>query len=126
MGVSLLIGASRLFGGIAQDVASGDPLTVIGKNVADWFHKRRTAGLTTAMQLVTGLTSPAWLTGEATVAALVLWCKRCWFRLPALVLVVLGGMALDVLLKIAFHRHRPNFEESFLLKHAENVWEILN
>jgi hypothetical protein len=44
--------------------------------------------------------------------------KRCWFGLVALVLVVPGGMVLDFLLKIAFHRHRPNFEDSFLIFHG--------
>ena len=115
IGVLLLIGASWLFGGIAQDVVTGDPLTVIDKNVAEWFHERRTPGLTTTMQLVTGLASPAWVTGVAMVTALVLWWKRCWFRLLTLVLVVPGGMVLDFLLKILFHRHRPSFAESFLI-----------
>ena len=97
IGVLLLIGASWLFGGIAQDVVAGDPLTVIDKNVAEWFHERRTPGLTTTMQLVTGLASPTWVTGVAMVAALVLWWKRCWYRLLALVLVLPGGMVLNVL-----------------------------
>ena len=115
VGVLLLIGASWLFGGIAQDVVAGEPLTVIDKNVADWFHERRTPGLTTTMQFVSGLASAAWVTGVATIAALVLWWKRCWFRLLALVLVVPGGMVLAFLLKIAFHRQRPSFAESFLV-----------
>ena len=118
IGVLLLIGAAWLFGGIAQDVVAGDPLTVIDKNVAEWFHERRTPGLTMTMQLVTGLASPTWVTGVAMVTALVLWWKRCWYRLLALVLVLPGGMVLDILLKIAFHRHRPSFAESFLIFHG--------
>jgi undecaprenyl-diphosphatase len=117
-GVLLLIGASWLFGGIAEDVVAGDPLTVIDKNVAEWLHERRTPRLTTTMQLVTGLASPAWVTGVVMVAALVLWWKRCWFGLLALVLVVPGGMVLDFLLKIAFRRFRPNFADSFLIFHG--------
>jgi hypothetical protein len=39
-------------------VLAGAPLTVIDKNVAEWFHERRTPGLTTTMQLVPGLGSP--------------------------------------------------------------------
>ena len=115
MGVLLLIGASWLFGGIAQDVTAADPLTVVDKNVAGWFHERRTPGMTTAMQVVAGFASVAWVTGVVTVTALVLWWKRCWFRLLALVLVVPGGMSLGFLLKMAFHRQRPSFAESFLI-----------
>ena len=118
MGVLLLIGASWLFGGIAQDVVAGDPLTVIDKNIAAWFHERRTLGLTTTLQLVTGLASPTWVTSVAIVTALVLWWKRCWYRLLALVLVLPGGMVLGFLLKIAFHRHRPSFADSFLIFHG--------
>ena len=115
MGVILLIGASWLFGGIAQDVTAGDPLTVIDRNVADWFHERRTPGLTTAMQVVSGLASAAWVNGVATVAALILGWKRCWYRLLALVLVVPGGMVMGFLLRMAFQRQRPSFAESFLI-----------
>jgi len=118
VGVVLLLGASWLFGGIAQDVVAGDPLTVTDKNVAEWFHERRTPGLTTTMQLVSGLASPVWVTGVAAVAAWGLWRKRYWYRLLALVLVVPGGMVLDFLLKSAFHRQRPSFADSFLIFHG--------
>ena len=118
LGVLLLIGAAWLFGSIAEDVVAGDPLTLIDKNVAEWLHERGTPGLTATMQFVTGLASPSWVTGVVMVAALVLWWKRCWFGLLALVLVVPGGMVLDFLLKIVFHRHRPNFEDSFLIFHG--------
>ncbi len=118
IGVLLLIGASWLFGGIAQDVVAGDPLTVIDKIIAEWFHERRTPGLTTTFQLVTGLASPTWVTGVTLVSALVLWWKRCWYRLLALVLVLPGGMVLDFLLKILFQRHRPSFAGSFLIFHG--------
>ncbi len=118
IGVLLLIGASWLFGGIAQDVVAGDPLTVIDKNIAEWFHERRTLGLTTTMQLVTGLASPIWVTGVALASAFVLWWKGYWYRLLALVLVLPGGMVLDFLLKILFQRHRPSFAGSFLIFHG--------
>ena len=118
IGVLLFIGASWLFGGIAQDVVAGDPLMVVDQNVAKWFHERRTPGLTTAMQLVTGLASPIWVTGIALVVAFVLWRKRCWYRLLVLALVVPAGAVVDFLLKTAFHRHRPSFEDSFLIFHG--------
>jgi len=115
IGVVLLIGASWLFGGIAEDVVTGDPLTVIDKSVAEWFHEHRTPGLTKTMQLVSGLASPAWVAGVAMVTALALWWKKYWYQLLAFALVLPGGMVLDVLLKIAFHRHRPSFVDSFLI-----------
>ena len=113
MGILLLIGASWLFGGIAEDVVTGDPLTVTDKHVAEWFHQRTTPGLMAAMLVITDFASPLWVTCVAVVTGLVLWWKRCWYRLLALVLVIPGGMALLPLLKMAFHRHRPSFEDAF-------------
>lgn len=118
LGLVLLVGAFWLFGGIAQDVVAGDPLTVVDKQVADWFHARRTPGLTTTMQIVSGLASSAWVTGAGVVTAFALWRKQWWYRLLALVIVLPGGMLLNVLLKIAFHRRRPCFPDSFLIFHG--------
>jgi undecaprenyl-diphosphatase len=115
IGVLLIIGGSWLFGGIAQDVVAGDPLTVLDKIVAEWFHERRTPGLTTTMLLVSGLASPIWMMCVATLTALVLWRKRCWYRLLALGIALPGGMVLDFLLKNIFHRQRPSFEDSYLI-----------
>jgi undecaprenyl-diphosphatase len=115
IGVLVIIGATWLFGGIAQDVVAGDPLTVIDKNVAKWFHERLTPGLTTTMQLLSALASPAWVASVAIVTTLVLWWKRYWFRLLALALVLPGGMALLFLLKLIFHRNRPSFTDSLQL-----------
>ena len=115
VGMVLLIGASWLFGGIAQGMVAGDPLTVVDRHVAEWFHTGRTPGMTATMQFVSGLASPAWVAVITTVAAWGLWWKRCWYRLLALLLVMPGGMVLDVLLKSAFHRQRPSFADSFLI-----------
>ena len=115
MGVLFLVGASWLFGEIAEDVATGAPLIVTDKHVAEWFHHRTTPGLTFAMQVITNFASPLWMTGVAVVTGLVLWWKRYWYRLLALMLVVPGGMAQLPLLKMAFHRHRPSFEDAILI-----------
>ncbi len=115
IGVLLIVGASWLFGGIAEDVVTGDPLTILDKNIAEWFHEHRTPGMMVTMQFVTALAASTWVTGLATVTALVLWWKRCWYRLLAMGLVLPGGMILSFFLKIAFHRNRPSFEDSLLI-----------
>lgn len=114
MGMLLIIGASGLFGWIAQDVVAGDPLTVVDLHVAAWLHERQTPGIITTMQLVSGLASTTWVTFVSIVSALVLSWKKCWYWVLALVLVVPGGMLLNLFLKSSFHRQRPSFADSLL------------
>jgi membrane protein DedA with SNARE-associated domain/membrane-associated phospholipid phosphatase len=112
IGLSLLIAVSWLFGGIAEDVVNGDPLIIIDKNVAEWLYERTTPGMTSLMQLITDLGSTYWVSGIAVLTAIVLWWKRFWYRLLALMLVVPGGMVMDILLKMAVHRNRPSLNGS--------------
>lgn len=112
IGFSFFIGASWLFGGIAEDVMHGDPLTVIDKDIALWLHERTTPGMLAVMQFITDLASPVWVTVASSLIAIVLLWKRWWYRLLALVLVFPCGMVLTSLLKIAFHRSRPSFAGS--------------
>ncbi len=118
IGILIIIGASWLFGSIAQDVMADGPLTIIDQNLALWFHQHQTAGLTTMMQIVSSLASTRWVTGIALLVGLVLCWKQYWYRLLALLLVLPCGMTLNVLLKNTFHRHRPSFADSSLLFHG--------
>lgn len=77
----LAIALFWLFGGIAEDVVAGDPLTILDKNIAEWFHEHPTPVLMATMQFVTDLASTIWVTGVGTACALVLWWKQCWYRL---------------------------------------------
>jgi len=113
VGVLVLVGASWLFGGIAEEVMTGDPLTVIDRNVSEWFHEHRTPGLTAVMQVITSFASFPWVSCVVASTAWVLGAKKAWYPLLALALVVPGGMALLPLLKTAFHRQRPSFADAF-------------
>ncbi len=112
VGVLILVGASWLFGEIAEDMLDGDPITVIDRNVANGLHEHRTPGLTVVMQTITNFASFSWVVCVATISALVLRFKKAWYHLLVLALVVPGGMALIPLLKVAFHRQRPSFSDA--------------
>ncbi len=118
IGVIFLVGASWLFGGIAEDVAHGDPLTVVDRHVAIWLHRRTTHRMVWLMKAVTDLGAPVFVAGVAGLAALLLAWTRSWYRLLTLALVLPGGMALDVLLKLAFRRARPDFGDSMAIFHG--------
>ena len=113
-GAFVLIAASWVFGGIAQDVVRRKPLTVVDANLAAWLHARVTPGLTRVMLHISDIGSPVVVSGLALLLALALLWGRKWYRLLALVLTVPGGLLLNVLLQSAFHRARPQFSTPIL------------
>jgi undecaprenyl-diphosphatase len=111
IGVLVILAAGWVFGGIAQDVIAGDPLTVIDRHVAVWLHRHATPALTAVMKCITVLGSGVWVAIVACLVGLVLAVRRWWYRLLELVLVVPGGALLNVLLKHVFRRPRPVFQQ---------------
>jgi len=114
LGALVLIGAAWLFGGIAEDVVNGDPLTVVDANIATWFHAHAVPTVTPSMLLITDLHGPWGITILTLIMSLFLIWNRAWDWLLALVLVVPGGILLNVLMKHAFGRARPMFAEPML------------
>lgn len=114
LGALVLIGAAWLFGSIAEDVVNGDPLTVVDANIAAWFHAHAVPAVTLSMLLITNLHGTWGIMVLSLLMSLFLIWKRAWHWLLALVLVVPGGMLLNVLMKHAFGRARPMFAEPML------------
>lgn len=114
LGALVLVGASWLFGGIAEDVLTGDPLTVVDVQVAHWFHERATPAVTQFMLAVSHLNGPLAIPAYVLLAALYLMWKRSWYWLTCLLVTVPTGALLNVLMKYAFQRARPTFEHPIL------------
>ena len=114
IGALVIIAATWTFGGIVEDVLTGDPLTIVDRQVAEWLHLHATPPLTRVMIAVTYLASGAVIAPLALLVGLILLFRRRWHRLLALVLTVLGGALLNVVLKHFFRRHRPAFEEPIM------------
>jgi undecaprenyl-diphosphatase len=114
LGALVLIGASWLFGGIAEDVLTGDPLTLIDVRVAEWFHARATPFFTQSMLVITNLHGPTAVSILMAVSVLYLAWQRDWYWLICLMVTVPSGMLLNVLMKHAFHRARPSFGNPLL------------
>ena len=111
LGACALIGASWMFGAIAEDVIKGEAITATDATVATWLHDRAVPGLTSAMTTITDLHGPAGLAIMTALAAVVLLWRKQWYWLVMLGLTVPGGAALNVLLKYAFRRQRPVFDD---------------
>lgn len=110
----VLIGASWLFGGISEDVLTGDPLTIVDRSVADWFHSHATPVVTQWMLAFTHLHGVVAISAYAAMLALYLAWKRDWYWLSCLGTTVPGGMLLNVMMKYAFQRGRPIFDHPLL------------
>ena len=116
----LLIGAgcSCLFAAIAAGVLTGGPLKRFDLWVADALHAYPLGApvLTEAVRVVglPGSLVALALVGVAVAAALLL--QRRWLALAAWLAAVLGGEALNLLLKELFARPRPRFERPLVVE----------
>ncbi|MGH8796787.1 MAG: phosphatase PAP2 family protein, partial [Caldimonas sp.] len=114
LGAALLIAAAWLFGAIAEDVVTGDALTRLDVELAQWLHQRATPGVTRWMLIVTTLHSTVAIACYSVIAAALAGAQRDWRRIVALAACIGGGLALNVAMKLAFHRARPVFEHPLL------------
>ena len=114
LGAVVLIAAAWLFGEIAEDVATGDSLTRLDVEIAQWLHERATPTGTRWMLVITHLHSTIAISCYAVVIGVLLYAKRQGRRLVTLFACVAGGMVLNVAMKFAFHRARPFFDQPLL------------
>ncbi len=111
IGALLLVAAAWMFSAIAEDVLSSDRLTLVDADLAQWLHRHATAGATRWILLFTNLNSTIAMSFYSAVAGVVLLRRRNWWSLGTLALCMAGGLALNVAMKLAFHRARPAFEQ---------------
>ena len=114
IGALLLIAAAWLFGAIAEDVVTSDRLTVVDAQLAEWLHERATPAMTRWVLVVTNLHSTIAISCYSALVALYFVHARQWRRFSTLVVCLAGGLALNVLMKLAFHRARPSFDNPLL------------
>ena len=114
VGALLLVAAAWLFGAIAEDVATSDRLTVLDVEVARWLRAHATPEVTRWLLLVTELHSTIAVSCYAAIVAVALAWRHEWRRLATVFVCVAGGLTLNVLMKLAFHRARPVLDDPLL------------
>lgn len=114
IGVLLIVAAAWIFGGIAEDVVTGDPITLLDVQVAQWFHRHATSFLTSFMLFITNWHGILGASVMALMLATYFHMRRAHYWLIAVIAVIPGGMLLNVLLKYVFHRARPSFADALL------------
>ena len=115
LGALLMVTAGWVFGGIAVAVAAADTITLIDLDIAHWLHTHANPAVTEFMLLITHMHSVPGITALSVLTGLVFVWKKEWYWLLALAVSVGGGMTINVLVKHAFHRARPSFDDPLLL-----------
>jgi membrane-associated phospholipid phosphatase len=99
---------------LALQVTHNGPATALDRRLAQWLHDHHVPALTDALLAITHLHAPAGIAVLASGLAIYLFLKRDHYWLLAVLLTMPAGMALNMLLKLAFARQRPVFDEPLL------------
>ena len=114
-GVLVLVGMAWIFGAIAEDVVTSEPLTILDAEIARWFHLHAIEPVTRFMLLVSLVNGVPGISFMSALWAIYLGWRRDWYWLLGAVLAVGGGILLNVLVKLAFHRARPSFDDPLVV-----------
>ncbi len=110
VGLVIVILGCWMFADIAEDIRPNESLFALDLRMTNWFHAHATPGLTTLARVATTFGSVSFVTAASVVGLLLLLRARAWDRLLAFALTMLGGSALNIILKHLFHRQRPVLE----------------
>jgi membrane-associated phospholipid phosphatase len=116
VGLLAAAGGLWLFGGLAEDLLTGDPIVRFDRALDDYLHARATPPLTTFFLIVTALGSIEAIVLLGTVVATFLAWGRRWLFLGSWLAAVAGSAILNQLLKGLFARPRPHFEHPLLVE----------
>jgi membrane-associated phospholipid phosphatase len=114
LGVLFLSVATWIFADLAEDVSTGDPLTITDVRFSNWLHVRATRPLTIFLLAVTHLHSTLGVTVMTLAVCIYLWRRQLRNWLFTLIVTVYGGMLLNFWLKGVFQRARPHFDDAIL------------
>lgn len=106
--------AGGLFLAIAWNVAAGTSLVALDARLAQWLHAHATPAFTAFMLAVTHLNSTVAVTLWSVAFAVLLARLRERYWIFTLALSVGGAMLLNLLLKAAYERVRPRFDDPLL------------
>src|SRR5919112_373721 len=116
VGLLAAAGGLWLFGGLAEDLLTGDPIVRFDRALDDYLHARATPALTTFFLIVTAFGSIEAIVLLGVVVAAALAWRRKWTFLVTWLAAVAGSAVLNHVLKGLFARPRPHFEHPLLVE----------
>jgi len=99
---------------ISAAINQREPLTVADAQLSTWLHSHTLPWLTSATFVITSLGSSVIASCIAVLFGLYLIRRRRLYWLAAFLSSVYGGMLLNRILKYAFQRPRPHFDDPLL------------
>jgi len=87
----------------------------LDSRLASWLHQHAHPSLTAFFLAVSSLHSPGAIGAASAVFGLVLARLRQWYWLLTLAVAVGGGMLINSVLKAAFERGRPRFDDPLIV-----------
>jgi membrane-associated phospholipid phosphatase len=115
LSILILIAATWAFGAIAEDVVTGDRITIIDARFSAWLHIHGAPFLTRFMLLVSDVHETVPVLVATAAVCVYLWVRRLRVWVLTFAITVGGGTLLNVLLKHIFHRTRPYFENPIVV-----------
>src|SRR5215208_4409319 len=116
VGLLAAAGGLWLFGGLAEDLLTGDPIVHFDRVLDAYLHARATPPLTTFFLIVTALGSIETIVLLGVVVAAFFAWRRRWLFLGSWLAAVAGSAVLNHLLKGLFERPRPYLEHPLLIE----------
>lgn len=114
IGLLVILLAGWCFNEIVEGLSGNSPSINLDHRVSIWFEDHATPVATQIARTITFFGSVGFVSVLSLCLAVVFLWKRWWYRLLALALTMIGGSALNVLLKHILHRQRPVFENPLL------------
>lgn len=116
LGLLAAVGCLWLFGKIAEDFITQDPLVRFDQIVADTLYYLATPTLTTFFLVVSAAGSVEALASLGLVVTMIYALQRRWLHVGTWLAALAGGVVLSRLLKPLFARSRPSFADPLVVE----------
>ena len=113
-GWAAIIVCGAVFLAIAWSVTSQNALVALDLKVANFLHAHASGALVSFFFAVTSLHSPGAIAAWSALFAAVLWKLRERYWILTLGVTVAAGFLVNTLLKFAYERARPRFDDPLL------------
>lgn len=115
VGWSAFLLAGALFLAVAWSITARSSVGALDVAVADWLHDHGRPALTLFLLAVTHLNSTVAVSAWSAILIIALARLRERYWILTLLLTVGGGMLVNLLLKAAYERVRPHFDDPLLV-----------